>query len=177
MGYKPIKDYDFNSAPTDIAVTKISKTDRAEFHEGKWDPRDNRGQNYGIIINGQLLCYHQQFMDQSRLVPTLMRYKKKEAQSVVDMFMRLNYPFPYQVTKFEYNGFCGSGDGTVIMPYSARFKAWSGDPGVAIMECSDGEERLIPIFAMKHSFPTLPNDMTRAERSGHTQFFGPASKS
>ena len=177
MGYKPIRNYDFKSAPDSVTVVRLTPEDIAKYHRDKYDAKQNKGNYYGIIINDQLLCYHRQFADQSYLIPTLMRFKKKQAWSVLDMLMRLNYPFPYQVTKFEYNGFAGSGDETVVMSYNARFKAWTGDPGVAVMTCSDGEERLIPTFAMRYSFLTLPNDMTRVEKSGQTTFFGAASKS
>ncbi len=177
MGYKPIKDYDFKSAPTNITITKIDLVDRREFHEGKYDRRDCRGQNYGILINGQLLCHHMTFMDQSYITPTLFRFKKKRALECIDTFSRLNYPFPYQVCEFEYDGFGGTCNREITMPYTAKFREWSGDPGVVVMDCSDGKQRLIPTFAMPFSFLTMPNDMTRVEGSGHLQFFGAASKS
>lgn len=177
MGYKPIKGYDFKSPPEDITVAKINLSDRAKFHEDKYDRRNQKGRNFGILINDQLLCFHQSYMDQSYITPTLFRFTKKAAWTVVDMFMRLNFPFPYEVCYFEYNGFMGRSDKSKRMPYNARFKRWSGDPGIALMECSDGKARHIPTYAMKHSFVTLPNDMTRVESNGEPVFFGPASKS
>lgn len=174
MGYKPIEDYNFMSAPKDIRIEKLTKGVIAQFHQGKYDT--SKGM-YAIVINGQVLCYHQQYTNQSDLLPTLFRFTKRDAETMVGMFMRLNYPFPYEVCLFEYNGFMGTVNEETRMPYNARFNGWSGDPGVAVMDCSDGEQRLIPTFAIKYSFPTLPNDMTRVEGSGHTQFFGAASKS
>ena len=49
----------------------------------------------------------------------------------------------YNVENFIYNGF-------YIKPkegkasYKARFKHWTSDPGIALCECSDGKNRLIP---------------------------------
>lgn len=48
-----------------------------------------------------------------------------------------------RVKKFEYNGFyCRSLKG--YAKYTAEFKEWTEDPGIAICICSDGIERLIP---------------------------------
>ena len=174
MGYKPIKDYDFLSAPTDIRIEKLTEGIEAQFHHDKWDSRRAK---YIVLINNQVLCFHMQFMDQSYLKPTLFRFKKKIAEQAVDFFLRLNYPFPYSVCEFEYNGFGGTSNKDVIMPYTARFYRWSGDPGVAVMRCSDGKERYIPTYAMKWSGITLPNDMTRVKADGGPVFFGHASKS
>jgi len=177
MGYKPIPEYDFMSAPSNITVVGIGKEDKSEYHEESWDKKANKGRNFGIMIHGVLLCYHQTFMDQSYIKPTLCCFKKKEAWALVDMFMRLNYPFPYEVCEFTYDGFGGKTEKDVRMPYNARFCNWTGDPGIALMTCSDGEDRFIPTYAMKHSFLTLPNDMTRVEGSGHPTFFGAPSTS
>ena len=52
-----------------------------------------------------------------------------------------------EVQNFSYNGFCGrtlKGKAS----YTAEFKEWTADPGIAICICSDGEERLIPSFAL-----------------------------
>ena len=176
MSYKPIPNYDFCSAPKDVEIVKLTKEDVAKYHADKWNKHLDRGKWYGIKINGVLLCYHQQFMDQSYIVPDLYRFTKTQAETLVEFMMRLNYPFPFSVWKFSYDGFGGQCDRKVVMPYTARFKAWSGDPGVARMECSDGKERLIPTFAIKFSV-ALPNDMTRIEGNGAVVFFGMSSKS
>ena len=48
-----------------------------------------------------------------------------------------------RVKKFDYNGFyCRSLKGHT--KYTAEFKEWTEDPGIAICVCSDGVERLIP---------------------------------
>ena len=176
MSYKPIPNYDFRSAPKDVEVVKLTKEEVAKYYSDKWSRKYDHGKWYGVKINGVLLCSHLQFMDQSYLIPELYRFTKAQAKALVSFLMRLNYPFPFSVWKFSYDGFGGQCDRKVVMPYTARFKAWSGDPGVALMECSDGKERLIPTFALNHSI-ALPNDMSRVEGSGHVQFFGLASKS
>lgn len=54
----------------------------------------------------------------------------------------------YEIEEFTYNGFYGDSNPEVIMPYQAKFKEWTQDPGIAIFECTDGEERYIPTFAV-----------------------------
>ena len=49
----------------------------------------------------------------------------------------------YQVIKFKYNGF-GVTFLTGYATYTAEFKQWTNDPGIALCTCSDGKERLIP---------------------------------
>lgn len=53
-----------------------------------------------------------------------------------------------KVKRFTYNGFCGR---TIkgYAKYTAEFKEWTEDPGVAICTCSDGKDRLIPTFALE----------------------------
>ncbi|RLF87253.1 hypothetical protein DRN34_02245 [Thermococci archaeon] len=50
-----------------------------------------------------------------------------------------------------------------MAPYRAQFIRWSGDPGVAVMQCSDGKERFIPTFALRGAYLALPNDNTAFE--------------
>lgn len=48
-----------------------------------------------------------------------------------------------RVKNFNYNGFfcqCLKG----YAKYTAEFKEWTDDPGIAVCVCSDGKERLIP---------------------------------
>ncbi len=53
----------------------------------------------------------------------------------------------YNVKNFTYNGFFGKLLGGETS-YTAEFEEWTTDPGVAKCRCSDGEERLIPTFAL-----------------------------
>jgi len=53
----------------------------------------------------------------------------------------------FAVNNFEYNGFYGR-ELPGQTDYTAEFKEWTSDPGVAVFKCSDGEERLIPTFAL-----------------------------
>ena len=76
-----------------------------------------------------------------------------------------------KVRNFEYSGFCGKLlEGHA--PYTAEFKKWTGDPGVAVFTCSDGEERLIPTFAIEGEMPT---DIPKQPKTGI--LFGAACKS
>jgi hypothetical protein len=61
----------------------------------------------------------------------------------------------YKVEKFKYNGF-------IVSPmkgyakYTATFKSWTNDPGIAVCECSDGKERLIPSCCLIGDKTMLP---------------------
>jgi hypothetical protein len=58
--------------------------------------------------------------------------------------------FPFIISNFTYNGFLGTKKkGTA--PYTAKFNRWSGDPGIALMDCSDNKKRLIPSYAIHGS--------------------------
>lgn len=54
----------------------------------------------------------------------------------------------HQVQNFTYNGFYGE-ELKNLASYTAKFKEWTNDAGIAVFICSDGEERLIPTFAIK----------------------------
>lgn len=63
----------------------------------------------------------------------------------------------YEVFEFDYNGFYGQCNESVIMPYTATFQEWTADPGIGKFICSDAEVRLIPTFALKEfSIKELP---------------------
>lgn len=66
-----------------------------------------------------------------------------------------NKELTFEVRNFEYNGVAGRylpGNA----PYKATFVEWTKDPGVAIFRCSDGQERLIPTFALIGDRNELP---------------------
>lgn len=80
------------------------------------------------------------------------------------------------VEKFVYNGFCteppkgGWGQKT---SYTATFHSWTNDPGIALMECSDGIKRLIPICClMNYKQGDLPKQSTN-----NMEIFGRPSQS
>ncbi len=52
-----------------------------------------------------------------------------------------------RVKNFVYNGFSGKMT-SGYASYTAEFKRWTEDPGIAVCACSDGKERLIPSFAL-----------------------------
>jgi len=63
----------------------------------------------------------------------------------------------YKVENFKYNGF-------YVQPkkgmakYTAKFKKWTNDPGIALFECSDGKERLIPSCCLIGDISNLPKE-------------------
>jgi hypothetical protein len=135
------------------------------------------GQDFSIFVHGSPIGYRRQYMDRSYIEPTIAFFTSDVAKEIVAQFKQLNDEFPFKVIGFEYNGFMGNTDPNETMPYRVRFVKWSGDPGVAVMACSDGKERLIPTFAMPGAHWCLPVDMTRVEGDGNTTLFGAASKS
>lgn len=71
-----------------------------------------------------------------------------------------------RVRNFTYNGFSGQlKPGYAV--YTARFKKWTSDPGIAICECSDDKERLIPTFALEE------DDYPEQTYEGGKLMFGP----
>ncbi len=77
----------------------------------------------------------------------------------------------YEVENFSYNGFMGQSlPGKA--PYKAKFIRWTSDPGVGVFLCSDGEQRLIPTFALVGDHSGLPNQYLR-----HKVYFGSPSHS
>jgi len=80
--------------------------------------------------------------------------------------------FPYEIKNFSYNGFTGrSLEG--MAPYTAKFKEWTNDPGIGRFECSDGEKRLVPSFAITNMTDVLP----KQTYEGGKQYFGAPSHS
>jgi hypothetical protein len=77
----------------------------------------------------------------------------------------------YNVKTFEYNGFFVSFTGGEAV-YTAEFKEWTTDPGIARCICSDGKERLIPSCAL---VGVMHNDLPVQPKSG--VLFGSPSKS
>ena len=80
--------------------------------------------------------------------------------------------FPHPISNFSYNGFMGTQE-KGMAPYTAKFIKWSGDPGVVIMNCSDGKERYIPTYAVG-GWALFPKDPTK---TGNKTLFGRPSNS
>ena len=80
----------------------------------------------------------------------------------------------FKVTKYSYNGFMGTHNPKKIMKYTALFKHWTPDPGIANCECSDGRIRLIPSYALKR-IPRVKYDLPVQEKTG--VIFGTPSSS
>lgn len=163
-------DYKPGTVPLKIAIEHcVGHQDKVRNYE--------EGEDYSIFINDSPIGYRRTFMDMSYINPDIAFFTIERAKEVLAQFMRLDEEYPFKVVEFSYNGFGGQCNPDITMPYRARFVRWSGDPGIAIMACSDGEERYIPTYAMPCSHWCLPNDMTRVEGNGHVQLFGAASKS
>lgn len=78
----------------------------------------------------------------------------------------------FTVTNFSYNGFSGQ-DLPGIAPYTAKFNSWTNDPGIANMDCSDEQQRLIPTFALVD----LQRDDLPEQDYSKNIYFGRPSKS
>ena len=92
-------------------------------------------------------------------------------QLLKKFYIKLGGKLSFTVRNFEYNGFYGrelKGNAS----YTASFKSWTRDPGIAECECSDGKIRLLPTFALVDAYPLLPKqDMS------NKVFFGVPSHS
>ena len=107
-------------------------------------------------------------MNPSKLKSKLEKWMSKELKKLSDQKRELYWlksnmeEYPYKVQNFSYNGFCGQ-----LLPamasYLAKFKEWTNDPGIGIFGCSDGEERLIPTFALRglNKYPLPKQDMSK----------------
>lgn len=77
------------------------------------------------------------------------------------------------VENFFYNGLFVQRMGGYA-DYTATFKEWTEDPGIAVCECSDGKERLIPSCSLygfdKDAYPKQNTD-------GKVGYWGSPSKS
>ena len=81
--------------------------------------------------------------------------------------------YQFDIENFTYNGFAGQSlEG--LAPYKAKFNRWTNDPGIAVFDCSDGEERLIPTFAVMGE---MPDSTPKQTYEGGKQYFGIPSHS
>jgi len=79
------------------------------------------------------------------------------------------------IQNWWYNGFFG-GLKAGYAPFLGEFIKWTPDPGIALIKCSDGEERHIPSYAIRSALPPEPN-YTKMKKKGKMWFFGFASGS
>ncbi len=83
----------------------------------------------------------------------------------------------YNIEKFTYNGFFGQSL-PGIAKYKVKFNKWSLDPGIILMDCSDGMQRLIPSWAMIGENDLPKQDIKINSKTGMAEvLFGMASKS
>lgn len=79
------------------------------------------------------------------------------------------------IQNWSYNGFGGELlDG--LASFTGEFIAWTSDPGVALIKCSDGENRRIPSYAIPGHMPPQPN-YEKMKKHGKMYYFGHASSS
>jgi len=53
-----------------------------------------------------------------------------------------------EIYEFSYNGFGGFCNQEKVMEYTVKFEHWTNDPGIFVGTCSDGQERLVPTYAI-----------------------------
>ncbi len=164
-------DYEPGTVPDDIEARYVPEGSIKNVEAYGEDNADHT-----VFINGQPIGHRRIYMDQCYIEPEIPLFTKNGAERLIKMFKSLYQEYPFKVRKFSYNGFFGKLE-SEFAPYKARFIKWSGDPGVAVMKCSDGKKRLIPTFAMPGTSWCLPNDMTRVENDGKVVFFGAPSQS
>jgi hypothetical protein len=125
-------------------------------------PVNGDGKKVAVLINHQPVISINTYLCGTRESKELM-VNASSMKEIEETFARLVLEFPFRIRNFEYNGFFGK-DLEGFAPYWCKFVRWSGDPGVAVMQCSDGRERLIPTFALPAGVSiVLPDDNTRQE--------------
>lgn len=124
--------------------------------------------NWQLCINGI-----PQFNEHKHLCGTLYKSPitiSREEFEEIKKLQQSKEEYPFTIKNFTYNGFFGKSIGGNAL-YKAKFKQWTGDPGIALMECSDGKERQIPTYAIVGPL-LLPKDQTKKDI-----IFGEPSKS
>jgi len=150
-----IKDYNPLTIPSKLEFVPV-------MENGKHKTDFDRNKMYYVSINGEIVTCIRQYADQCAWPPDKYAIPETRIPWVEESFACLVKEYPFRIKEFSYNGFMGK-QGDKLMSYQAKFLRWSGDPGVAVMMCSDGEERFIPTFAMIESTMCLPIDDTPQE--------------
>lgn len=79
------------------------------------------------------------------------------------------------IQNWSYNGFSGQlKEG--LTSFTGKFIAWTNDPGIALIKCSDGKDRLIPSYAIPGHKPPQPN-YEKMKKQGKMYYFGHISSS
>lgn len=141
-----IEQFGVRSHECALDITTAEELCRRVFEKGL--PKELRFKDRMLFVDGI------PYVDESTYLDGTKEYKYQclsldtfEKIRSVWYALTMGFPFPYNVENFEYNGFMGK---TLpgFAPYTATFVEWSTDLGVAKMSCSDGQDRLIPTFAL-----------------------------
>jgi len=135
---------------------------RPVIEDGKHVTNLDGEKKFQLFINGEpvkCICQH---MDSCTWPPDDYILPESRVQDIKDGFASLTEEFPFKIRNFSYNGFFGRTE-EGYAPYRAQFLRWSGDPGVAVMSCSDGEDRFIPTYALEGPHLAIPPDNTAFE--------------
>jgi len=146
MSYYVIKDHVPYTVPGVISAILLTKKElRGPPIVKRYAPEKSK--LYWLSINNQVVTHVIEYLDGPRtekVVVTLEQYK-----FVMRAFEVLasKEPFPLVMNNFEYNGFFGR-ELPGHTEYTGRFVKWTGDPGIVLITCSDGKDRIVPTFAI-----------------------------
>ena len=173
MSYYVIKDHTPYTVPGVISAITITGE---EFDEPQVLRRyaSEKETLYWLSVNNQTVMYVAEYLDGAReqkVIVTLEQFLwVKKAFEVLSS----DDPFPLALLNFEYNGFSGK-ELPESPGYTGRFVKWTDDPGIVLLSCSDGKERLVPTYAIDLPYFSLaaPQPKPRTQ----TTLFGVASRS
>jgi hypothetical protein len=173
MSYYVIKDHTPYTVPGVISAIPLTAEELKEPQAAKRRASE-KSKLYWLSINNQTVMYVAEYLDVAReqkVIVTLEQFiSVKEAYEV----LASDAPFPLALFNFEYNGFFGK-ELPGSPEYTGKFVKWTSDPGIVLLACSDGKDRLVPTYAIDLPYFSLvaPQPKPRTQ----TTLFGSASRS
>lgn len=132
--------------PHDSKITFIKK----RYWYNKYHHDMGYYYSYDMFVDGKPLMYRGKYLDGRSYEHQMSASYEDKKHILIAMALPeevRNNSFIFTIKNFKYNGF-GVEHIKGIAKYMAKFLKWSGDPGVAIMECSDHKTRHIPTCAI-----------------------------
>lgn len=173
MSYYVIKDHVPYTVPGVISAIPLTKEElREPLVAKRYAPE--KDELYWLSINNHTVTHVSEYLDgpkEEKMIVTLEQFC-----SIAKAFQTLasDEPFPLTLRNFEYNGFFGK-ELPGSPEYTGKFVKWTNDPGIVLLACSDGKERLVPTFAIDLSYISLV--LPQPEPGAPKTMFGAASRS
>ncbi len=173
MSYYIIKDHTPYTVPGVISAIPLTEDELKESQVVKrYAPEEDK--LYWLSINNQTVTHVCEFLDGAREQKVIVTLEQFCSIKKAFDTLASDNSFPLALFNFEYNGFSGK-----VLPdspeYTGKFIRWTSDPGIVLLGCSDGKERLVPTFAIDLSYVSLV--LPQPEPGAPKTLFGAASRS